>query len=152
MYIWKIDKLNQQLISSELSEPDAFKYIMANTILYSLAMIEYTTPNEYDTYNGILGVFLSIIGVWFIYKCNGGKNGKYFIGRYISISWVVFVRFTVLFLLPAAIAMIAVQELYMGGMTEQTTVMDMTLIIISEIVYFLWLGKHINYVAKQTHA
>ena len=152
MYMWKIDKLNQQLVSSKLSEPDAFKYITANTILYSLAMIEYTTPTEYDTYKGILGVFLSIIGVWFIYKCNGGEYGNSFIERYISISWVVFVSFTILFLLPVVIAMIAVQELYMGGMADQTTGMDMALIIISEIMYFLWLSKHINYVAKQSHA
>jgi len=152
MYTWKIDKLNQQLISSNLTEPDAFKYLMAWTVLNSLAMIQYLIPNQYDTYNGIMSVVISIIGLAFIYICNGGKNGSHLLERYLSIGWVVFVRFMVLFLLPASIAMIAVQEIYMGGIAEQTTEMDMAFVLISEVVYFLWFAKHIKFVAKKSHA
>jgi len=151
MYIWKIDELNQQLISSNLTEPDVFKYLMAWTVLNSLAMIRYLVPNQYDTYNGIIAVVISIIGLVFIYICNGGKNGSHFLERYISISWVVFVRFLVLFFLPAYIAMFTIQEIYMGGIAEQTTEMDMVFLLISDVVYFLWFAKHIKFVAKQSH-
>ena len=152
MYIWKIDKLNQQLISSNLTEPDAFKYLMAYTVLNALAMIQYTIPNQYDTYNGVMSVVISIIGLTFIYICNGGKNGSHFLERYISIGWVVFVRFIVLFFLPANIAMFTIQKIYMGGISEQTTEMDIAFVLISEIVYFLWCAKHINFVVKQSQA
>ena len=151
MYIWKIDELNQQLISSNLTEPDVFKYLMAWTVLNSLAMIRYLVPNQYDTYNGIIAVVISIIGLVFIYICNGGKNGSHLLERYISISWVVFVRFLVLFFLPAYIAMFTIQEIYMGGIAEQTTEMDMAFLLISDVVYFLWFAKHIKFVAKQSH-
>ena len=152
MYIWKIDKLNQQLISSNLTEPDAFKYLMAYTVLNALAMIQYTIPNQYDTYNGVMSVVISIIGLTFIYICNGGKNGSHLLERYISISWVILVRLMVLVCIPASIAMIAVQEIYMGGLAEQTTEMDMAYYIILEVVYLLWCAKHIKFVAKQSHA
>ena len=45
MYIWKIEKLKEQLISGELVESEVFKYLMANTVLCSLAMIQYDNPN-----------------------------------------------------------------------------------------------------------
>ena len=152
MYIWKIDELNQQLISSNLTEPDVFKYLMAWTVLNSLAMIRYLVPNQYDTYNGVMSVVISIIGLAFIYICNGGKNGSHLLERYLSIGWVVFVRFLVLFFLPAYIAMFTIQEIYMGGIAEQTTEMDMAFYLILEVVYILWCAKHINFVAKQSQA
>ena len=152
MYIWKIDELNQQLISNNLTEHDTFKYLMAYTVVSALAMIRYNIPNQYDTYIGIIGVVITIIGLVFIYICNGGKNGSHLLERYISISWVVFVRLMVLVCIPASIAMIAVQEIYMGGLAEQTTEMDMAYYLILEVVYLLWCAKHIKFVAKQSHA
>src|SRR3990172_1449275 len=90
MYIWKIGELKAQLSQGELSEPEAFKYLMANTVLYSLAAIQYFNPNHYDTLSGFLSICIAVIGVGFIYKCNGGENGKHIIHRYLSVGWVVF--------------------------------------------------------------
>lgn len=149
MYIWKIGELKAQLSQGELSEPEAFKYLMANTVLYSLSTIQYFDPNRYDTLSGFLGLCITIAGLWFIYKCNGGKNGKHFIHRYLSVGWVVFVRFFVLFILPASIILSLFQEFYLGGIPEETGFFDVFYINMAEVVYVLWMAKHINYVAKQ---
>ena len=152
VYFWKIDKLNEQLISGELSEQEQFKYLMANSILYALAVIQYDTPNNLDIWAGVIGVFVTALGLWFIYKCNGGQNGKDIIQRYLSVGFVVFIRVFVLFMLPAIIAASVIQEIYLGGIPEETTMSLFMLMIISEVVLVLWVAKHINYIAKHNNA
>ncbi|MDH5389475.1 MAG: hypothetical protein OEY06_13645 [Gammaproteobacteria bacterium] len=152
MYFWKIDKLNEQLISDGLSESEQFKYLMANSILYALAVIQYETPNDYDTLAGVVGVFVTIFGLWLIYKCNGGINGKQIIQRYLSVGFIVFIRVFVLFMLPAVIASLVIQEMYLGGIPEETTMSLFIVILASQVVLIFLSAKHINYIAKRTNA
>ena len=151
MYFWKIDKLNEELISAELNESEGFKYLMANTILYSIGMIPYDEPNQFDVANGMINVIIGIIGLLFIYKCNGGSAGKQIIGRFLSVGWVIGIRFIALLLIPAVLVATIIQEVFMGGIPEETTIIDVFFMQISTIIYFLWVAKHINYIAKQTH-
>lgn len=151
MYFWKIDKLNEQLISDGLSESEQFKYLMANSILYALAAIQYETPNDYDTFAGVVGVFITILGLWFIYKCNGGANGKQIIQRYLSVGFIVFIRIFVLFMLPAVIAALVIQEMYLGGAPEETTLSSFIIILASQVILILWTAKNINYIANRTN-
>ncbi len=152
MYFWNIDKLTEQLISGELSEHEQFKYLMANSILYALAVIQYEVPNQLDTWCGIIGIFITILGLWFTYKCNGGPSGKNIIQRYLSVSFIVLIRITVLFMLPAIIAASIIQEFYLSGIPEETTMSSFILIIISEGIFVLWVAKQINFIAKHTNA
>jgi hypothetical protein len=152
MYIWKIKELRTQLTQGELVESDSFKYLMANTVLYSLAMIPYFNPNQYDTLSGFISLFIAVAGLWFIYKCNGGAKGKHLIQRYLSVSWVIFVRFAVLFIVPVTIGILLVQEPLLGGVPEETSSLDVLFINTAEIIYILWVAKHISYVAKKSHA
>ena len=151
MYFWKIDKLSEELVSNELTEPESFKYLMANSVLYALVIIQYDIPNKYDTWGGIVGVFITIVGLWFIYKCNGGKNGKQIMQRYLSVGFVVFIRIFVLFMLPAIITSLIIQEIYLGGIPEETTLSLFIVTVISQVVLILWVAKHINNIAKRTH-
>lgn len=41
MYHWKIVELKKELIRSGLTEAESFKYLMANSILLTVACIEY---------------------------------------------------------------------------------------------------------------
>ena len=148
MYIWKIDKLKEQLITNELSESEIFKYMMGNTILCSLAMIQYSNPNQYDTIGGFMALAIGVFGLWFIYKCNGGKQGNHIIERYASVGLVILFRFFVFLMVPAVIALLVLQEVFLGGMPEQTTIIDLVFQLILETVYILWVAKHINDVAK----
>ena len=152
MYLWKIEELNEQLVKGTLPESESFKYLMASTVIYSLAMIQYMTPNNYDTLSGFITLAVSVVGLWFIYKCNGGANGKYLLQRYMSIGWVILVRFIVILLIPTVIVLILVQALVFGDVPEQTSLIDVVFMNVAEVVYILWVAKHINKVATQTSA
>jgi hypothetical protein len=152
MYIWKIDKLDEELIAGDLSEHETFKYLVAYTILSSLAMIQYSNPNQFDTWAGILAGLTALLGLFFIYKCNGGRDGKNIVIRYLSIGWVIFVRMFVLLMLPTMIIILTLQEIYMGGVPEESTSIDLYYLTFLEVTYVFWVAKHINYVARKTHA
>jgi len=152
MYIWKIDQLNKELITGTLNESENFKYLMANSILYSISMIPYENTNNFDVINGILNVFITIIGLWFIYKCNGGSKGNNIIQRYLSVGWVISVRFLCLLLVPAIIIAIILREMFFGGLPDESTLFDVVFMQAIIVIYFLWVAKHIKYIAKQENA
>jgi hypothetical protein len=152
MYIWNLDNLSEELIAGELSERDTFKYLMASSILYGLAVIQYTNPNNIDTWSGVIAVLVSVFGLFFIYKCNGGDNGKEFLIRYLSISWVVFIRMFVLLMIPSSIAVMVLQEIYLGGIPDGTTNINLIHMTVVEIVSVLWVAKHVNRVARGSNA
>lgn len=152
MYFWKIKKLNEQLITGALKESEKFKYLMASTIMYMLSMIRYGTANDYDTYSGVAYLIIGVMGLWYVYKCNGGEKGTLFLERYLSLSWVLSIRLIVLVLIPLLVISIIVEEVYLGGMSEETTLIDTTLIQVFTIIYIFWLAKHIKYVANNSNA
>ncbi len=152
MYFWKIKDLSTELIEEGLSQTESFKYLMANTILYSLCTIQYGNVNEWDNYSVAASIIIAVLGLWFIYKCNGGPNGKDILERYISIGWVLFVRLIVIFLIPAALITFTVQEMYFGGVPDESTAIDFVFIQLFEIIYILLMAKHINHIAKKSHA
>lgn len=151
MYIWKIDKLNEELIAGDITQREIFKYLMASSILYALAMIKYSNANTLDTLLGVACMVITVIGLLFIYKCNGGDNGKDFLIRYILISWVVGVRMFVLLTMPVIIVSIILKTIYMGGVSGETTNIELIYIILLNIISVLWVAKHINRVAKASN-
>ena len=148
MYIWKIHKLNEELISGNIAEREVFKYLVACSILYALLMIQYPNSNSLDTWSGVICGIVRIIGLFFIYKCNGGDNGKDFLTRYLAISWVVFIRMLVLLIIPTVVVIMTLQEIYLGGMPEETTNIDLICMTVIEAAFVLWVAKHVNKVAR----
>lgn len=152
MYIWKIDKLKEELIAGELSEREKFKYLAVSVMLYGLAMIRFSNPNHVDTWSGVGAAIITIAGLFFIYKCNGGDNGKEFLIRYLSISLVIFIRILVLLMIPSLIVLMVVQEIYFGGIPDETTTINFFHMTIIEVVLVFWVAKHINRVARGSNA
>jgi hypothetical protein len=150
MYIWKIEKLKEELVAGDMPERETFKYLVASSALYALAMIQYSNPNSLDTWSGVTAGIVTLMGLFFIYRCNGGDSGRDFLIRYLSISWVVFVRMIVLFMIPALIVIFTLQELYMGGIPEETTNIELIYMTVIEIVFVLWVAKHVNRVARES--
>ena len=150
MYFWKIDKLNEDLISTGLNQSEGFKYLMANTILYSIAMIPSSSPSNLDFVSGIISIVIGVIGLLFIYKYNGGSKGKQIIERYLSIGWVIGIKFVALLVIPSSIIIMILQQSFMGDIPKSTTLFDVFYMQFLSLIYFLWVAKHINYVAKRT--
>ena len=152
MFIWKISKLNKQLAREKLSESEVFKYLMANTVIYSIAVIPYGTPNQLDVYLGLISLVVGVLALWVIYRLNGGRNGNNFIERYFAVSWVVLIRTIVLVMLPLSICVIAYQEIYLGELPEETTLIDFTALLLFEFIYLVLIAKSIHYIAKNENA
>lgn len=156
MYIWKIDRLNEDLVAEEISEREKFKYLIACAVLYLITIYPFSgpisDPNIYDRWSEVRVAVVTLFGLFLIYKCNGGDNGRDLLIRYLSISWVVFIRMIVLLMLPTAIALFVVQEIYMGGVPDETTSIDFAYMTVIEIVYVFWVAKHINRVARASNA
>lgn len=148
MYFWKIAELKQQLIQSDLNDAEAFKYLMANSILLTAVPTQYGVSNQYDMMNGFVGLIATVVGTWIAYQLNGGFNGTQFVHRYLAICWVAFIRFFVLIILPLIVTKLVVEELCLGGVTEATTLTDVLFVTAMETIFIAILARHIKDVAK----
>ena len=98
-----IKQLKQDLINRDVTEKDKFIYMF----LYLMGCIFFwllDNKNKMGPTIGINAVDMSttlvlIIGIYYLYRANGGRKGENFIGRYFSIVWVVAIRWFVPYLL-----------------------------------------------------
>jgi len=148
MYFWKISKLKSDLINQPLPESESFKYLIANAVVYGLAMIPFGEKNIWDIYFSIATLVITILGTIYIYGCNRGANGKNFLQRYVSLSWVVGIRWIVLIALPIIILYYIAIGIYFGIVSYTINPLDIILFSILLVSYFWLLGKHMKEVAK----
>lgn len=147
MYFWKIDKLKNDLLKKPLSESESFKYLFVTLVVYNLGMIPFLENNIWDVYSAIIAVLITAIGVYYVYKCNKGASGDNFLQKYLSIGWVVGMRWIVLILLPIMIVYFIVVPIS-SSISDTTTFSEVIFFNILYISYFWLLGKHIKEVAK----
>jgi len=147
MYIWKIDKLKNDLRKKSLSESESFKYLFVNIIIYTIGLIPSSNSNVWDVYNALVTIVITASGIYYAYKCNKGAHGDNFLQKYLSIGWVTSIRWTVFFMLPA----MAIYVFAIGisiSVTYVTTPLDVIFLNLMYISYFWLLGKHIKDLAK----
>jgi len=151
MYFWKIDNLNEELVTSSVTEADSFKYLLANVALYMLAAFHFPYTNSYDLLGSSISLVIAVAGLIFIYKCNGGREGSYIMLRYLSISWVVLIRMLV-WVIPLGISFYIAYETVLGGLVEDTSIVEILFVAIIEIIYVYLIAKNVNNVAKKSYA
>ncbi|MDP3986959.1 MAG: hypothetical protein Q8P81_01915 [Nanoarchaeota archaeon] len=147
MYFWKINRLKSDLLKKPLSESESFKYLFATLILLSLVTIPFLENNIWDVYSAIIATIITAMGVYYIYKCNKGAKGKNFLQRYISIGWVMGIRWSVLIALPIIAIYLIVMALS-GGIPDYTTLAEVIFFNLLHISYFWFFGKHIKEVSR----
>ena len=150
MYFWKIDKLKKDLVKQSLSESESLKYLIATAIVYSLEMIPFLENNLWDVFSALIMGIITIFGVYYAYKCNRGSSGSNFLQKYISIGWVVGIRWVVLVALPIVIVYFIAVGIYIAGIPESTTLSDMVFLNLLYLTYFWLLGKHIKDTVKKS--
>ena len=150
MYFWNIKALKSDLKKKKFSETNAFAYALAGTILISLALVLslIQIPNQYDIYDSINQAIIAIIGLIYLFKCNGGAKGKNFLSNYISISWVCTIRFLVMIFIPAIIVFYSLSTYFLGG-SDETTIDVVIFYAIMSILFYVYAGKHIKDVNKK---
>ncbi|MEE9337564.1 MAG: hypothetical protein V3U87_05750 [Methylococcaceae bacterium] len=111
MYFWKIEVLKEDIKNGLFTEKDRFIYGLIYIVLCAAGMeammrMPIESPNIWDTIGSLGNIAIPLIGTIFVYRSNGGKTGKDFLGRYFSIGFVVSIRFLVL-LIPMFAALVA---------------------------------------------
>ena len=147
MYFWKIEKLKNDLLKKPLSESESFKYLFATTVLYSLGMTQFLENNIWDVYSAIITALITAIGVYYVYKCNKGASGSNFLQKYLSMGWVVGIRWSVFVMIPLMIVYFVIVAI-LSSIPDNTTLSDLLFFNLLYTQFFWLLGKHIKEVAK----
>ncbi len=155
MYFWKIEKLKNDLLIKPLSESESFKYFFAMFAVESLYWISVgitdimdpnlNSTNMWDSFSSINYGLINAIGVYYVYKCNKGANGDNFLQKFLSIGWVVGIRWIVLYL-----ALMIIFLILPNSSTDfySSNPYDVFFHFIMDFLYYWLLGKHIKEVAK----
>lgn len=153
MYFWRINTLKQLLIERGLSENAAFKYMLWYTALTAIGieMVSYfplELVNNWDYIDSTLAIIIPVVGTVFAYKSNGGDTGKDFLARYISISFVMVIRY-MLYLVPI---LFILTFYYISAFDEEaeiyTTPLEVALFTIWYLALYYSIAKNVNDVAK----
>ncbi len=107
MYFWKIKNLKNDILTNKLTEKDCAIYLALEVLLQNFfaAVSSYQEATEATTVNisfSIIYFFITFLFLVFAYQINGGKGGKDFLAKYLSINFVVGLRISAT-LVPLAI-------------------------------------------------
>jgi len=152
VYFWNIKKLKADLISNEVSQRDIMYYLLASTILTvgvieSMRFLPQESVNMWDYIDAMSRILITVIGVIWVYRSNGGNLGVRFAERYLAIAWVTLIRFMVLLVLVFfAMALITFDEQDSGA----TKWWHVLIVQAWYLGYFWRVVKHTNDVANAT--
>jgi hypothetical protein len=149
VYFWKIESLKRDLIAGALSERERLHYLLwlggVTTAAYAIPL---GPPNVWDHAYSVVMVLGFILGTVYLYYCNHGRSGSDFLTRYVSLSWVFGIRFTVLVSLPTIVAGLIAESLLLGAVPEDSTFFESALSALLEVGYFMRLGRHFSEVSS----
>ena len=131
-----------------LSAKETLKYLAAQGMLLSLIFIPSPADAPPD-WAFILYPLLSLAGIYFCYRSNGGASGLQFAERYLAVGWVVGLRVAVLGI-AAAIATHGISLWIFGldWMQEDrlSLVLEFGALILIGLVYWR-MGIHLSLIA-----
>tara|TARA_B110000114_G_C14837254_1_gene295157 strand:+ start:125 stop:574 length:450 start_codon:yes stop_codon:yes gene_type:complete len=145
MYIWKTGNLVEDLKSNKVTERNFKNYYLASSLLmmisYYLAM---TDPPENMTMmliEAIGSIGITVVGIDFVFKCNGGDNGANFINKALSLSFPLMIKVIVAGIFVGT-AMAVMKE---GSLSQQVIEITYTVLILLIQGFFFWrLAVHIQ--------
>lgn len=147
MYFWNINELKQQLKNNSLPDMDSLKYLL---LLSLIGMLPIPKPPYFTTgtfFYYIFGAIIFVIGTLYCFRRNGGPSGKDFLARYISLSWVLAIRFLPSLLLIGAL--MAFGFLSRFSFTEQKVIV-MAVTYSLSVIYYWRIAHHITTIQPQT--
>jgi len=138
MYFWSIDKLKEDQRSGKFTEKDRFIYAFIQIALSIIGMqsvryMSFENSNIWDKIISICLMVVPLVGTYCAYKANGASNGSDFLGRFYSISFVVFVRALVLLIPMFFVLIVYYMYAFPAGEDIVSTPMD-------TVPFVLWLA------------
>lgn len=146
MHFWRVDRLKARLNTGPLTDRELLPYVAANGAAFGLALaFPPAYPNGWDTAIGLLTIPLSMIGLWWVYRQNGGEAGRDFLPRCTVVGWVVGVRVVSV----ALVLRLALYSIEAGPPDEpiRATWVDMCFTTLVGAVYYQRLGSHVRQLA-----
>ncbi len=143
MYFWRIEDLKKDLVARPLTDREVLPYLLIFVGITALVPIfPVASMNTWDYSASIWTFFLAIAGTLYAYQCNGAAAGNHFVQRYLSIGWVVAVRWGVV-VMTGFVALLFLVD----TSSDQTSPIVALFWMIAEVVLYERMGHHIRFVA-----
>ncbi len=143
MYFIQYDPLKERLRNRSIDDRAALPYFLLFCVLEALAIsipgVAY--KNKWDYISTLLTLLVTIWGVIFVYRRNGGRKGYDLIQKFVVLGWVVAVRFLIGAIPIGLAAYFFAWHFDLTG--DENTLFDALFFTILEIIYYQRLGKHI---------
>ena len=141
MYIWKTNKLAEDLKENKVSQTDFKRYYLISSVILSISVyflsIE-ARPYPVVCFFETVGVIIvTIFGLNLIFKANGGDDGKDYLNRVISLSLPVMIKSMVI----AFLIGIVIGILELSGISKEYLEYCISLSIVFVDALILWRVK-----------
>lgn len=152
--IWfNLKKLENRITEENLTDKDAFHYLIGISIIGVIGAYTNGYENFISFIELIVGVIITIWGLYLIFNTNKSGDGKDFFKRYFALSWVIGVRlavFAFIALLPLAIIYYAINpDDYTATNSISETFVFLLLGSILQIIYFMLLNNSFRRVSSK---
>lgn len=143
MFFWRIRNLVKLLGERELTEREAFQYFFVYLVLIT-GLSEIPTPdwNEWDTAGAVASTVVTILGLLYCFRSNGGAAGEAFLARFSALMLVVSIR-TAVFLIPLMIAVMGAADL-LGVLSDDTSWFEFVLVTAVGVLVYLRVAAHLR--------
>jgi hypothetical protein len=148
MHWWSIRAAKEDLKAERISSGTLLPYLLCFLVGES-AVVEFSfifpaesEPAMSQYVFAFASVFLSGLGVWYVYWKNGGRAGRYFLERFLLLGWVTGVRFAVVtfFIFIGWIGL----SIY-SALPEETSDFALnTLVVLCVPAYYGYVGHHVR--------
>ena len=144
MYWLRYQPLKDRLKKRSVSDREALPYLLLFSALESIALSVPATSkmNKWDIIEAILYVIVTLLGVFYVYKKNGGNKGYDIIQKFVVLGWVVAVRYFLVVLSLGGLIYFTVR--YHAPSGDETTFFDAVFFTMLSAIYYERLGRHIS--------
>ena len=147
-----IRALKVELAERSLGQVDVFRYWLASTILFQLALFPVSIqPSGWDYVFWMISLVVAVVMIWKCYLSNGGSSGHNFSDKLVSIGWVMALRGFLIILLPLGLVGSFMAGLYgeIAGLSDEgidllTTNYMLLVVLIYELWVWLRTASHIR--------
>ncbi|MGM0631374.1 MAG: hypothetical protein ACQESI_09435 [Pseudomonadota bacterium] len=144
MYFWNIDALKRDFLQGRFSQTQAFYYLVVMLVLFTLPIaIVGDNTTVWDKAMFWVDLAFVVFGTTVVYKSNGGRDGREFLERYVSLSWVLFVRLFPFFVLIFLVAVIFETAL-VGDVSYELTGYTFAAGLLVNVIFYWRLSHHMS--------
>jgi hypothetical protein len=154
IYFWNIEALKARLTGEVLSPGAALSYLLGHSVLWGggtlLVAVEPQDWNVWDLTEWIVSVVLLVPGLLLAFHQNGGRAGHDFLGRVLSVAWVVGFRVYV----PSLIGVVGLLWMLSasGPIPDETTWLESLAWVAVQVLFYWRLSRHMGDLRRASRA